>query len=118
MEPIYASNDDPYTDSMTIQVQLQDGVISLSPPGLVFVKQDAMLNWIGPAGMTAMVEFVESSPFGSVMTGDENPQRATELGRHRYLCFVAVDGKRVENLTHSGDNWGGEVEVTPTGRGS
>jgi hypothetical protein len=105
----------PAADGKTLTIKEIDGHLSVER---VKVKNGTNLQWEGPAGTTAEVEFVDKSPFGSIKKVAQGQRlECAYEGKFPYRCSLRKDGKVVATGSPEHGKWGGEVEVTGKGGG-
>jgi hypothetical protein len=105
----------PAADGRTLRIKQTGGHLSVDK---VKVETGTSLQWEGPAGTTAEVEFVDQSPFGAIKKVSQGQQlEAVCEGTFRYRCSLLKDGKVVATGSPDHGNWGGEVEVSGKGGG-
>ena len=105
----------PETSYQTLMVRQVDGHVSVDR---ATVPSGTYLDWQGPEGTTAEIEFLQESPFGSVTKVSQGQAlSATNPGVFPYRCSLR-QGDTVLGSDSPEDGWGGEVEVTGKGGGS
>ena len=105
----------PASDRRTLTIKQVSGHLSVER---LTVPQGTVLEWEGPAGTAAEVEFVDGSPFGEIkMVTQGQRYEATNQGVFPYRCCLRKGNSVVARSSPEQGTWGGEVEVTGKGGG-
>lgn len=106
---------DPESNCRILTIQQVSGHLSVDR---ATVPAGTYLQWQGPKGTTAEVEFLNGSPFGAVTAvTDGQKLEATKAGVFPYRCSLRQGGLLIGSDSPADGNWGGEVEVSGRGGG-